>query len=93
MRKSATGHCDTVHLITSLGAGEPGVPPVSSHDQRLRRYVLSMSLRTACFVAAIFMHGWIRVALVLAAVVVPYFAVLLANSDTRTHGIASQVRW
>ena len=82
-----------VHVITTMGEPEPGVSPVASHRARMQRYVLSMGLRTVCFVAAILTQGWLRWSLVIAAVVVPYFAVLLANSDTRTRGITSQARW
>ena len=69
------------HNITSA--------PVShSSDLRGRevRYLLSMAVRTVCFVTAIFLaDGWLRWILLLAAVFLPYIAVVLANAgkDTR----------
>lgn len=51
----------------------------------MRRYLLSMGIRTACFVLAVvaivILHwtvvGWI---LVVAAVILPYIAVVMANA-------------
>ena len=47
-----------------------------------------MGIRTACFVAAIFVEGWIRWVCVALAAVLPLIAVLLANAggDTRRTG-------
>jgi hypothetical protein len=44
------------------------------------RYLLSMGIRTACFVGAIVAQGWLRWTLVAAALVLPYIAVVLANA-------------
>ncbi len=46
---------------------------------RARRYLWSMGVRTACFLAAIVAHGWLRWILVLAALVLPWMAVVTAN--------------
>jgi hypothetical protein len=48
--------------------------------QRQRRYLISMSIRTVCFVLAVVTHGPIRWILVAAAVVLPYIAVVMANA-------------
>jgi Mn2+/Fe2+ NRAMP family transporter len=48
---------------------------------RQRRYVVSMSIRTVCFVAAVAVgDGWLRWALVTAALLLPYVAVVMANA-------------
>ncbi len=45
-----------------------------------------MSLRVICFVAAVFVHGWLRWACIIAAAVLPAIAVLIANAvDLRRH--------
>lgn len=51
-------------------------------DQRLRtrRYLISMGIRTVCFVAAIIASGWLRWALFAGAVFLPYVAVVMANA-------------
>lgn len=50
---------------------------------RQRRYVASMLFRTACFVGLIFTHGWVRILLLAGAVLLPYFAVIIANAGAR----------
>ncbi len=55
---------------------------------RQKRYLLAMGFRTVCFVAAIFVTtGWLRVVLIVAALVLPYVAVVMANSgSTKSDG-------
>ena len=58
---------------------------------RQLRYVLSMTLRTACFLGAIVASvagiGWLWPILILAALVLPYVAVVMANArNTRGDG-------
>ncbi|MCB0916065.1 MAG: DUF3099 domain-containing protein [Actinobacteria bacterium] len=52
-----------------------------STDQRARtrRYLVSMGIRTVCFIGAVLADGWLRWALVAGAVVLPYLAVVVAN--------------
>jgi hypothetical protein len=54
--------------------------PQAEMGHRQRRYIVSMSIRTVCFVAAIIADGWLRWVLVAAAFVLPYVAVVMANS-------------
>jgi hypothetical protein len=49
-------------------------------DHRRRRYLLSMLIRTLCFVGAVIADGWLRWVLVAGAFVLPYVAVVMANS-------------
>jgi hypothetical protein len=50
-------------------------------DRRRRRYVISMAIRTLCFVAAVLVGpGWLRWVLVVGAFVLPYVAVVMANT-------------
>ena len=54
---------------------------------RQKRYVLSMSLRTVCFVGAILASlagiHWLWPILIVAALVLPYVAVVMANATSR----------
>jgi hypothetical protein len=62
--------------------------PARSADIRRReiRYLLSMGIRTVCFVLAIVTSGPVRWVLVAGAVFLPYVAVVLANAaDHRTY--------
>jgi hypothetical protein len=57
--------------------------PESLRDEqaaRIRRYLLTMGVRTACFVLAVVTTGWVRWTCVVLAVVLPYIAVVLANA-------------
>jgi len=60
--------------------------PIShSADVRSRqtRYVISMLIRTLCFIGAIVVSGPLRWVLVAAALLLPYVAVVLANAGSR----------
>ena len=57
---------------------------------RQKRYILAMGFRTVCFVAAIFVTiTWLRILLVIAALVLPYVAVVMANAGaSKSDGFA-----
>jgi hypothetical protein len=52
-------------------------------DARTHRYLIMMGIRTACFLAAVLLPGlpvWARGLLIAGALVLPYIAVVDANS-------------
>ena len=52
-------------------------------NRRRRAYGISMAIRTLCFVGAIVVgNGWLRWALVAGALILPYFAVVMANNSS-----------
>ena len=57
----------------------------SSHSERIHgrqtRYLISMGVRTVCFVLAVVTDGTLRWVFIVAAVVLPYFAVVVANAS------------
>ncbi len=53
---------------------------------RQTRYLISMAVRTACFLGAIFASGWLRGILFAAAVILPYLAVVIANGGREPAG-------
>jgi|SRR3954453_2973674 fatty acid desaturase len=60
---------------------------------RQRRYLISMGIRTVCFVGAIFASlagiHWLWPILIVAALVLPYVAVVMANAaSTKDDGFA-----
>jgi hypothetical protein len=55
-------------------------PLAVDQARRTRSYLIQMSIRVVCIVGAVLVDGWVRWALVAAAVVLPYSAVLIANS-------------
>lgn len=76
---------DEVHSIStvqeSLAADQAG---------RRRVYFIQMSIRVVCFLGAVAASGWLRWALVAAALVLPYSAVIFANAgkDRREYDVA-----
>lgn len=57
-------------------------------SRRQRRYIVSMTIRTLCFIGAVAVGpGILRWVLVAAALLLPYFAVVMANAgESRTDG-------
>jgi hypothetical protein len=55
--------------------------PQEDISARQRRYVISMTIRTLCFLGAVVVgQGWLRWVLVAGAVLLPYVAVVMANA-------------
>ena len=75
MSTERAGERSDVHRITAA-------PSPRSVDQgvRIRRYLISMSLRTVCVVLAVLVGGPLRWVFVAGAVGLPYVAVVMANA-------------
>ena len=70
------GHSHQVYLVTS--ASRPHSEEMSG---RLRRYLISMSIRTVCVALAIFvLSGWLRLVGIVVGLVLPWLAVVFANA-------------
>jgi hypothetical protein len=61
-------------------------PRALSNDQasRQKRYFISMMVRTACFILAVILPSPYRWFALLGAVILPYFAVVIANAGRET---------
>lgn len=66
---------DPVYTITEVGGRRSG-----DLTGRQARYLVSMAIRTACFLGAVAASGWLRWVLVVGAFLLPYVAVVLANA-------------
>ena len=60
--------------ITSL----PASPEVERRN-RMIKYSIAMGVRVICIVLMLFVHGWWLVVCALGAILLPYFAVVVAN--------------
>jgi hypothetical protein len=79
----------TRHRLAGLRRGGPREPVYQitgarrgvrdDVDGRTRRYLVSMGIRTVCFVLAVVADGWLRWTLIAAALVLPYLSVVFAN--------------
>jgi len=47
---------------------------------RMKKYLISMIIRTACFIGAIFTDGVLRWVLIAGSLILPYIAVVVANA-------------
>jgi hypothetical protein len=72
--------------VFSISKVETGL--TQDQSGRQRRYLISMGLRTACFVGGIAAEGVLRWTLIIGAVVLPYFAVVIANAGRERGGWA-----
>lgn len=73
---------DPVYSVTSAKVGQ--------HDElsgREHRYIVSMAIRTACFVGGVVawqtVGAWLGAILFVGALVLPYTSVILANAGVR----------
>jgi Flp pilus assembly protein TadB len=63
-------------LVTTAGRS-----PQQDRRDRERRYLITMGIRVVAFVVALVVtKGWIRVVAIAAALILPWIAVILANS-------------
>jgi Protein of unknown function (DUF3099) len=60
--------------ITAL----PQSPDRERHS-RMIKYSITMGIRMACFVLVFFVTGWWQIVMIVAAIILPYIAVVLAN--------------
>lgn len=84
MARSRRDDVDAAIRITTAGNS-----PQADLARRQRRYVISMAIRSICFVGAVIAGlagiDWLWPILIAAAIVLPYIAVVMANATiTRT---------
>ncbi|MEO8639803.1 MAG: DUF3099 domain-containing protein [Chloroflexota bacterium] len=63
--------------IYQITGARPGVR--DDVNSRTRRYLVSMGVRTICFLLAVVTDGWLRWVMIGAAIVLPYLSVVFAN--------------
>jgi hypothetical protein len=81
MARERSDRHDAVRITTAVESRNADIAV------RQRRYLLSMSLRTLCFVGAILASlagiHWLWPILIVGALVLPYVAVVMANATSR----------
>jgi hypothetical protein len=78
--------------VFTITDAQRGLTP--DQEGRARRYLFSMGLRTVCFVGAVITTGWLRWALIVGAVTLPYLAVVVANAGReRTKDPETSMTW
>lgn len=68
------------------------LPPSPGDERRTRmvKYSIAMGVRIACIVLMLFVHGWWLVLPAIGAIVLPYFAVILANVGSPTKSVVNR---
>lgn len=56
--------------------------PEAERRTRMIKYSVAMGIRMVCIVCLIFAHGWWLLVFAIGAIVLPYFAVVIANVKT-----------
>ncbi|MDT0215184.1 DUF3099 domain-containing protein [Rothia sp. ARF10] len=75
-------------MVSTARRPDPSVQSVTTAPRkaaddlnaRMKQYLVTMGIRTACFVLAFLTSGWVRWTCVALAVVLPYVAVVFANA-------------
>ncbi len=68
----------SLHTVTSLQSA-----PELERRSRMIKYTVAMGIRLACIGACFLVSGWWLLIPALGAIILPYFAVVLANSATK----------
>jgi hypothetical protein len=75
---SRSGGQAQVHSITAAPRSHS-----EDIDRRIRRYIVSMSIRTLCLLLVVLIHHPVRWLFAAGAVFLPYVAVVMANAGRR----------
>lgn len=62
--------------ITSVG-----ISADQERKQRMIRYLVAMAIRVVCLVVGVYVQGWLMWVCFAGAILLPYFAVVLANDQ------------
>ena len=57
--------------------------PEADRRRRMLKYTIAMTVRTLCLIGLVVVPNWTRFVFAAGAVVLPYFAVILANVGAR----------
>jgi hypothetical protein len=68
------------------------LPPAPGDERHTRmiKYGVAMSIRVVCIVLMLFLHGWWLILPAIGAIVLPYFAVVLANVGSPTKSVVNR---
>ena len=71
-------------MATKVAAQSVTSLPLSPEEERhlrMVKYTLAMAIRMVCIVAMLFVTGWWLVMCAIGAILLPYFAVIVANQQ------------
>lgn len=59
--------------------------PESERKTRMLKYTLAMTIRVVCIILAMIVQGWLMWVFFAGAILLPYFAVVIANAAGSNH--------
>ncbi|MFM5905772.1 MAG: DUF3099 domain-containing protein [Micrococcales bacterium] len=65
--------------VTSIG-----IAPEQERRSRMIKYAIAMTIRSICVILAVVVQGWAVWIFIAGAVLLPYFAVVLANAHDQS---------
>jgi hypothetical protein len=77
---------DKAQSITTVGESAD-----AERKTRMVKYLIAMTIRVICIVAAIFVEGWLMWLAFAGAIFLPYFAVIIANAQGSSSGTINSV--
>jgi purine-cytosine permease-like protein len=61
------------------------ISPDDERKSRFLKYTIAMIVRVICIILAVVVPlGWVTILFAIGAIFLPYFAVIIANTDSRT---------
>ncbi|BDZ47054.1 DUF3099 domain-containing protein [Naasia aerilata] len=66
--------------------------PDQERRSRVLKYTIAMTIRTLCVVSLLFVQGWWMAVAIVGAIVLPYFAVVIANVHSKPEQAAPVLR-
>jgi predicted tellurium resistance membrane protein TerC len=77
--------CEVV--IKKQAATVTNLPLSPTEERRVRmiKYSVAMGIRLVCIVLMLFVHDWWLILCAVGAIVLPYFAMIIANVSTSRH--------
>ena len=81
MQRRQTGAVERSSAMKKQQQSVTSLPqsPTEERRQRMIRYTVAMSVRMLCFILVFLVPGWWMLVCAIGAIVLPYFAVIVAN--------------
>jgi hypothetical protein len=66
---------------TQQSVTQISISPDQDRRHRIKSYIIAMSIRTLCVILLVVVNGWLVWLFAIAAIFLPYFAVVMANNQ------------
>lgn len=77
-------------MAKSYSVTSAGISAAEDRAHRMRVYFIAMSLRVACVASLFFVRGWWVVLVAIGTIILPYYAVMIANAVRNDQGVSPE---